>query len=209
MSYLNHWLSFRKATPEQRFWRWFTAHSDRLKAVDPEHDHEHSLIAELGRELARVHPGLTWERDVKNSELVISADGNRPLFPMVQKLVAAAPSIPGWRIVAFRQRHNAEFTLQYKNYTVRSADVWFRAEADGMRVGITLFLPHPPEAVKEAIGSAAFLLLDTALGEYDVETKLGFVEWLPLPEQPAAQGMQSYEELSAAVDHLYERLQSN
>jgi hypothetical protein len=206
---MGHWLSLRGTTPEQQFWEWFTANSVRIKALDPERDHEHPLIAELERELTRVHPGLTWERDVKNGELVISADGNRRLFPVVQRLVAAAPSIPGWRIVAFRQRCSTDITLQYSNYIVRSADVWFRLQADGMKVGITLFLPHPREAEKDAIGHAAFLLLDAALGEYDVETKLGFVEWLPVPEQPASRGLQPYKELPGAVDHLYERLQSN
>jgi hypothetical protein len=211
MSYLRRWPPFGRTTRERRFWQWFAANSDRLKALSTLDEHRHALIAEIDRELARVHPGLTWEHYPKESVLVISADGNRRLFPEVQKLVAAAPSIPGWRIMAFRQRSDlsADLSLEYSNYKVRFKDTWFRLEPEGTKVGVTLFMPHPQEADPHAIGSAAFLLLDVALGEYDVETKLGSVDWKPVPEQPGSLGLRSYKELPAAVDHLYERLQSN
>jgi hypothetical protein len=211
MSFLNRPLPLSRTDREQQFWRWFAANSERLKGLSSRDDRGNALIAEIDRELARVHHGLTWEHDPKEGVLVISADGNRKLFPAVQKLVAAAPSIPGWRIVGFRQRSllGDGFSLEYSNYKVRFSDPWFRLEPDGTKVGVTLFLPHPQEADRQAIGSAAFLLLDMALGEYDVETKLGFVEWKPLPEQPTAQGLRPFKELPSAVDRLYERLQSN
>lgn len=206
MSFISRWFSPQRGTAEQQFWQWFATNSVRYKALGAD---QRELMAELDRELARVQPGLTWEHNVKDGELVISADGNRKLFPAVQKLVAAAPSIPGWRIVAFRQPCHGDLTLSYSNYTVASQDVWFRTEADGTKVGITLFLPHSNGVDKEVITGAAFLLLDAALGEYDVETKVGFVEWLPRPEEPKGRGLLPYKELPAAVNHLYQRLQSN
>jgi hypothetical protein len=211
MSFLRRFRSLSQTGPEQQFWQWFAANADRLRGLSSPDGRGSSLIAEIDRELARVQPGLTWEHDPREDILVISADGNRRLFSAVQRLVAVAPSIPGWKIVAFRQRLplGDGLQLKYSSYRVRFNDPWFRLEPDGMKVGVTLFLPHPPEADREAIGSAAFLLLDMALGEYDVAMKLGFVEWEPLPERPAEQGLRPYKELPAAADHFYERLQLN
>jgi len=48
---------------------------------------------------------------------------------------------------------------------------------DGDKVGIVMFFDGYDEAQKETYGQIGFLFLDEALGEYAVETQVGFVEF--------------------------------
>ena len=82
-----------RQTPEARFWKWFVANADRLFHF--ELDQERVFDA-LRAQLHRVATGLTFEIgqiDDGKREFVISADGDRVLFPYVERLVAAAPSL--------------------------------------------------------------------------------------------------------------------
>ena len=81
--------------------------------------------------------------------------------------------------------------------TVVSADqVLVAVEPDGDKLGLTLLIEGyrpTPDDVFEQIG---YLLLDRTLGEYDVETRIGYIEFqhgrprhprafVPLAELPA------------------------
>ncbi len=48
---------------------------------------------------------------------------------------------------------------------------------DDEKLGIILFFKDYKEAEKNIWGNIGFLMLDQALGEYDVETKVGFIEF--------------------------------
>jgi hypothetical protein len=50
---------------------------------------------------------------------------------------------------------------------------------------------------------AAFLMLDSALGEYDVETKVGSINTFPTPPDPPAQGLKPFPTLTEEFDSLY------
>jgi hypothetical protein len=47
------------------------------------------------------------------------------------------------------------------------------AISQGEKADITVFIPGYSEAARETYIGIAFLLLDQALGEYDVETRIG------------------------------------
>lgn len=47
---------------------------------------------------------------------------------------------------------------------------------DGNKIGIILFLDGYTEAEKGLYGQIGYLFLDEALGEYDMETKVGLIE---------------------------------
>ena len=46
------------------------------------------------------------------------------------------------------------------------------------KIGILLFLPGRTEDRRDVFGQVGYLFLDEALGEYDVETNVGFIEVL-------------------------------
>jgi hypothetical protein len=53
---------------------------------------------------------------------------------------------------------------------------------------------------------ASFLLLDNALGEYDVEMKTGFIERHALPQEPEQRGLKPFNELPHTFDAFYDEM---
>jgi hypothetical protein len=133
-------LAMPPAAPEKVFWAWFTANSNRVATI--EHGHE-PIAGELAAHLQAIDPDLTFEVGVKDKprELIISAGGVKRAFPAVRRLVAAAPEIAGWTVIAFRPRSAGGLIVEFGTYRVDPAQVWFTAEPDRGKCGITLYLP--------------------------------------------------------------------
>ena len=160
------------ASPEQDFWRWFQQHEATL--FDFERDQE-ATFDRLATEMHKVDPDLTFEfgpKDQGRREFVISADGMRRAFPKVESLFAEAPELPRWKIVKFRPRR-APADIEYQGVEVSAAKVAVILEARGALVDLTVLMPDCAVATAKACQAIAFLLLDQALGEHDVETKVG------------------------------------
>ncbi|MBI2844088.1 MAG: hypothetical protein HYX78_11870 [Armatimonadetes bacterium] len=187
--------------PEQRFWDWFAQNSNRLAAVETCRE---PVCDELLKQLIKVKRGLVFTfGPVKDGrrEFIVSADGNRELFPDVQRLVAAAPSLPAWDVIAFRPaiEDPAGFSVQFGDKKLDIDDVWFDARPNGGRVDIVLYIRNGPDDV---VAGAAFFLLDHLLGEYDVETKIGVVEYAALPAEPVSAGLRPLSKLPDVVRSL-------
>jgi hypothetical protein len=164
-------------SPESAFWRWFQANEARV--FDFEKDRE-KVFDELQAQLHRVHPNLTFEFGPKRGgkrEFVISADGNKVAFPAVIALADAAPALPRWDIRRFRPRRGYQGPITLNGLQVSPEQVQFTIEPDGEKAGITLFIEGYTPTEHERYAGAGYLILDQALGEYDVETKVGFIEF--------------------------------
>jgi hypothetical protein len=159
------------------FWRWFQANEARV--FDFEKDREHTFD-ELSKEIHKVHPDLTFElgpnKDGKR-EFVISADGIKEAFPAVIALADAAPALPRWKIIKFRPRRDFQSPVTLNGLTISPGQVKFTIEPDGEKVGITLFIEGYSPAERVRYAGVIYLMLDQALGEYDVETKVGAIEF--------------------------------
>jgi len=186
------------SAPEQQFWAWFVGNESRVRTIASGHE---PIAEELAAQLSKVHPDLTWEvgPPAKERELIISAGGIKEAFPAVKALVAAKPPLSGSRIIAFRPRRAPSFTVELGSRKFDPASMWFRADPDHGKVGITVFVPGYVEG-DDAAGQAVYLLLDNALGEYDVETRVGFIDIKAVPNAPERQGLQPFVKLPAAVD---------
>jgi hypothetical protein len=82
-----------------------------------------------------------------------------------------------------------------------AGDLWFVAahdERQGM-IALTIYVRGLTPQNEVGVKQAAFLLLDSLLGEYDIETRVGGIEWKPAPDQPAPP-LRSIRELPATVD---------
>jgi hypothetical protein len=127
-----------------------------------------------------VNPELTFEFGPKaeRREFVISAGGIRSAFPAVTSLVVAAPRLDRWRITAFRPRRSSISIVEIGKTRVDPADVEFSLLSNGTMIGIHLFVPgfREDSTPHKQIG---YLMLDEALGEYDVETKVGLIKMMP------------------------------
>jgi hypothetical protein len=187
--------------PEAQFWRWFEEHEGQLFAFERDQD---ATLARLGEALGRVHHDLTFElgpvRD-GTREFVISAGGIKAAFPAVVALASASPSLPRWRITKFRPRRAPISELSFGDIVLRSAEIAFVAEPDGDKVGLRIFIQGYAPTPERHYEQMAYLMLDEAIGEYDMETKVGFIEFAPLREPYAAE-RRPLDELGRTVDRL-------
>ena len=131
----------------------------------------------LSAELHKVEPHLTFEfgpKDKGRREFTISADGIRDAFPAVERLYAAAPALSRWKIQKFRQRREPS-DISFQGVKVRASSVTVDLDKEGEKVNVGVFIPGYTESARETYLSVTFLLLDQALGEYDVETRVGTI----------------------------------
>jgi hypothetical protein len=186
--------------PHKRFWKWFEDHVDSLAAVRSGDD---PILQKLDRELRKVHPNLDFEMGLGDNdelEFIVSANGIKSVFPVVEQLIACAPTIPNWKMIAFRQPKGEVPEILYQNFLLKAEDVWFsyKQRLDKV-VDLTIYIRSlSPNNAEQAIG-ASFILLDSALGEYVVATRIGLIEHKPLPENPAARGFQPLSEVSTIL----------
>ncbi len=177
-------LSFLKRDPVARFWTWFAVNADAIstdvRGLGRKPKPSPLTTRELTARLRRIHPMLVHEIGVDATgevELIISADGNRVAFEAVTKTVGAAPPLPGIKVTAFRRRMGPDFTLGMFGQEVGFDDVRYEAWPEEERLGVRIYIPFDlEEPERHAMG---FMLLDMALGEFDVETGLGTIEFAP------------------------------
>ena len=174
-----------QAGPEQSFWSWFQVHESDLFDFEA---HQEQTFDALSTALHLVDERLTFEFGPKQAgkrEFVLSADGLREAFPAVEALHAAAPKLPRWTFVKFRPRREP-MDVFFQGMSVRAAQVRFTLMPAAGKVDIVLFLPGDEHLDSEKMIGIGFLLLDHALGEFDVETKVGEINVQPLKSAPAA-----------------------
>jgi len=192
-------------SPIGAFWEWFTQNATRIREAGPE-GLSRGVTQELGSRLKRCHKGLTWEItpvDPANWVLCISADGNREVFPAVQEVVAAAPAIPGWSVVAFRQRGLLDVRLEFADHVLTYEDIWFTAERVGEGLSVTLWIKGLTRETDPMLSQAALILLDNALGEYDAVTRIVELNRGPLPKNPESKpGLHPLSQLPEMVDFI-------
>ena len=194
------------ASAEAQFWIWFRANAPRLLDLIKTHDErlQGQAIDEVAEHLAKIKPGLTalfGERD-KTNEIVISAEGFKDRFPAVKAVVAAAPPIEGWRVVAFKPRmSNAGSRVEYRGENLSTDDVWFAASPlPSGGLSLTMYVAGLTEANYERRAGAAVLLLDNTLGEYDAGTMIDRLDAQPLPADPQGRHLRRFSGLPAFID---------
>lgn len=164
-------------SPETLFWKWFGENERMLFDFETDQKRVFDLLA---RELDKVHPDLTFEFGPKQKdrwrEFVISAGGIKAAFPAVESLFSQAPKLNHWKFTKFRPRR-APMTIEIGGRSVEPEDVHFRLFRDGDKIGMMLFFVGYTEAERNFFGNIGYLLLDEALGEYTVETQVGFIEF--------------------------------
>jgi len=129
--------------------------------------------------MKKIDPNLTFEFGPKKNgkrDFVISAGGIQSAFPVVIALYNAAPKLDRWNFIKFRPRREfADTSLKLNGAEVAAKDISFALAPEGSKVGITLYMKGYTATPDQTYEQIAYLMLDTALGEYDVETKVGAI----------------------------------
>jgi hypothetical protein len=189
------------------FWKWFTLNDQQLFHFE---DNQEKMFNLLSNELSKVNPGLTFEFGPINKnkrEFIISADGIISVFPTVEALYNKRPKLDHWSIIKFRQRKSELYTIKYNKLSINPSDVFFTLDRDGKKVGLNLYIKGYDES-DDRYMSCAYLFLDSALGEYDVETKVGFINILKLDDKDMG-GKSKLKDLPKDFDKYYTKLLNN
>ena len=193
----------------KKFWDWFVEHEPELFAFDPAAEAERERIFDqLAAELHEVHRNLTFEFGPSGPtrEFVISAGGIKPAFPAVMALIQAAPKMEKWEFTAFRPRRFPIMSIEIGGKRIDPGDVQFVLLDNGKIAGIHLFVPGFREDDVD-LKQIGYLMLDEALGEYDVETRLGLIKMLS-PVAVTEGKRYPLPELAAHFDKLVARLEA-
>jgi hypothetical protein len=195
------WCS--KQPPEVQFWTWFEENQEDIFHFER---NQEAIFNKLHKALTRVHRDLTFEfgpiEDGKRV-FVLSADGLKGAFPAVESLHASAPSLPRWTFIKFRPRRPA-MAIQIEDFRLEPSDVEVAIEPDGDKAGLTLFIRDYSDARKNQFLQIAFLMLDQAIGEYDMITGVGFVEIKPF-DQRSQYPRYSFADLPQMFDRFMEK----
>jgi hypothetical protein len=190
----------QKGPQEKSFWIWFQSNQEALLKVKSGRE---EICNELTRQMKGLNPNLVYEfGPVGNDrrEFTISADGIKESFPAVEALYAAAPVLPKWKILKFRQRREP-VGISLRGTSVEADSVAVAVKKVGEKADVIVYIPGAPENDRDIYGSIAFLMLDQTLGEYDVETLIGEVQIMPASR--ALEKTYSLKELPKVIDGMF------
>ncbi len=162
------------------FWAWFAANQAAYRDFATPDQRVEKDFDRLAQALGKVNGDLTFEfgppGDVR--DFVISAGGlKKSFFPMSLALAKAAPPLPRWRIVAFRPRRSTLNIVEFQGVTLNPAETYYSLVRGTQNIGIILYNRKYSADRKREWGNALYLLLDEILGEHDMETKVGMIEF--------------------------------
>jgi hypothetical protein len=189
-----------------RFWNWFRDNGDRLAVilVGPDENAREAAMEELSDAARQVVDGPVLEvcaADAHGTKtLVVSADGKHDMVDAVKDFVAAAPSIAGWDVVAFRARDDvSSFEIGIQGERISADDVFFVVRDSESGLQVVLYVRGLTPKNRKIRGLGATLLAQHAVGELDTLTLLDSLELEPLVEPPGKE-LRPVKELAAVFD---------
>lgn len=168
-----------------RFWKWFVAHETEFFSAT---EKDEALLDAMSRQLHKISPYACFELSPtgeKQRTLVISTDGIAKGIPAVLSLVEAAPKLDQWNFVAFRPRNNDVDRIVMGDIELKSSEMLYTYSFNSNNlVDIKLYIKGYKNDLHDPVLGAAFVLLDSIIGEYDVMTKVGLIDLYNLDEKP-------------------------
>jgi hypothetical protein len=175
----------------RKFWAWLLASKPELDGLaSPDHEFWDVLLAQL----RSIDGKLCFEISAAHKatrELVITAQGDVDLFPLVEAIGAQAPPLPGWTVVALKQPMGFDFAMRYEGVKLDPAEIWFEPLVDPDHpevLGLRIAAPGFTEEQEPEFSNGLLILLDTALGERSAATDIELVEVCELPTLPDDEG---------------------
>jgi hypothetical protein len=180
----------RKAT--QEFWRWFTENCSRFRSMQAAS--REKPLDEIMEHLHEIHEGLFFEVSEPQDgicDFVITAEGRKSLFSLVDEIIAAAPSLKGWTFTALRPPMGFGFAIDYGKVHLDPDELWFLPLSAGENedhLGLQIGIPKLKKRDEEEALNASRILLDTGLGERRSAETIEHVEVVSLPKDADAAG---------------------
>ena len=190
----------------EKFWQWFIDHNEQLVAMgDLEEKERQELCSALQYQLTKYCEGLTYEigdATANGRTLTFTAEGDTDLFRHVVELVDNAPDLDWWEFVAFKQPMGTELKVRFDKYLFDTRKMYFQQleceeepEMLGLRIAVEGSKPDD-----EDFQVGVYVTLEALIGEFDCATLIGYIETVPVPEEPFKAGFQQLDDLPKFVD---------
>ena len=203
---LKNLFTKNKKGSQVEFWDWFVSNEASIWSIER---NQEKIIRMVSEALNRFQPGLAFEigMDVVDGkrEFIISADGISSNIPKVESLYLSGPVMARWQIIKYRPRSAFGGEIRMAGKVISAEDVRFQIFNDGEKVGILLMFEDFSEEKRNQFAGIGFILLDKALGEQDVMTRVGFVD-LAGPESNFYADARCLPELPKAFDEYFHNI---
>ena len=147
------------------FWRCFAEHRLELKRIESADDPAYDVVLQA---LQQIDDGLYFEfcSTPGTNELIVTAEGKKELFPLVEEIVREAPHIDDWQVFALKPKRGFPVTTRWEQTKLLIGDVVvlpvFRETGE---MALRLYIPGLSEKNQEDIHNALLRVLDSGLGE--------------------------------------------
>ena len=195
----------------EKFWQWFQDHNEQLIALGDLDDKERTeLEGALQYQLSKYCDGLTFELGEPTANgrtLTFTAEGDTDLFRHVVELVDNAPDLDWWEFVAFKQPMGTELKVRFDKMLFDTRRMYFQQleceeepEMLGLRVAV-----EGGERQDEDFQVGVYVTLEALMGEFDCATLIGYMETVPVPDEPFKAGFQALDDLPKFVEWFKRR----
>ena len=190
----------------EKFWQWFQDHNEELVAMgDLEEKDREQLENALQYQLTKYCDGLTYEigdATANGRTLTFTAEGDTDLFRYVVELVDNAPDLDWWEFVAFKQPMGTELKVRFDQYLFDTRKMYFQQleceeELDMLGLRIAVEGSKPDD---EDFQVGVYVTLEALIGEFDCATLIGYMETVPIPDEPFKAGFQALDDLPKFVE---------
>ena len=104
------------------FWRCFADHRQELERIESADDPSYDAVLQA---LQQIDHGLYFEfcSTPGSNEFIVTAEGEKELFPLVEAIVQQAPCIDDWQIFALKPKRGFPVTARWEQTKVMIGDV--------------------------------------------------------------------------------------
>ena len=188
------------------FWQWFQDHNEQLISLgDLDEKGRRELEEELQNKLTEYCDGLTCDMGEATADgrtLTFTAEGDTDLFRYVVELVDAAPDLDWWQFVAFKQPLGTDLRVRFDKMLFETKKMYFQqleCEEEPEMLGLRIAVADG-QRQDEDFQVGVYVTLEALLGEFDCATVIGYMDTVPVPEEPFKSGFQPLDDLPQFVD---------
>lgn len=182
------------------FWTWFDANKSEFEDLESKSNQKLDSII---KRLSTIEPELSIEISNEKEglrEIVITPEGIREKFEIVEQIVSLAPVIEGWKVVAFRQPIGEDFMLQYGDLELTPSNLYFfPIETDGS-LDIIIYGDGFGDHEEDVLNHYGLIMIDNILGEYNFVTQVRYCDFQELPDESERSGLLPLSQLRAFID---------
>ena len=142
------------------------------------------LLDDICARIQRIDEGLGCEVGGRNDppELIVVSYSDAELFPLVDRIVAAAPDLLDWRVQALVPPRGFDFKINWSGVEICCDELVFNPLQSAVpgSLGIALYLPDAIFEIEGAPYQAAWRIIETGLGERETALKIQHVQAEPI-----------------------------